>query len=218
VARVARDSGYRVAFADAFGLPVERAVTSLTLRVALASYVRSLVRLNAPFDQAVRGNDSTAISAGARRGFTVFMGKARCGTCHFAPLFNGTQPPEYLSADPEIIGVPDSVMLHHARLDADPGRGRVDRVSMHRFAFKVPTVRNSALTGPYMHNGVYRTLEDVVAFYNAGGGTGIGIDLPYQTLFDHPLELTKGEQADLIAFLQALTDTSGTLPRRTAAR
>jgi cytochrome c peroxidase len=217
VSRVGADSTYRAAFAAAFGVPSDRAVTPLALRVALAAYVRSLVVLNAPFDRAVRG-DSAAMSPEARRGFTVFMGKGRCGTCHFAPLFNGTQPPDFVTTDPEIIGVPDSAVLRHARLDADPGRGGIDRAPMHRFAFKVPTVRNSALTGPYMHNGAYRSLDDVVAFYNAGGGTGIGIDLPYQTLFDHPLDLTKGEQSDLIAFLQALTDTSGTVPRRVAAR
>jgi cytochrome c peroxidase len=209
VSRVGADSTYRAAFADAFGLPPERAVTSLSLRVALASYIRSLVALNAPFDRAVRG-DSTAMSAAARRGFTVFMAKGRCGTCHFAPLFNGTQPPEFLSTDPEIIGVPDRVVLRHARLDADPGRGGIDGVPSHRFAFKVPTVRNTAVTAPYMHNGIYHTLDDVIAFYNAGGGAGIGIDLPYQTLFDHPLALTRRERSDLLAFLRALTDTGGT--------
>jgi cytochrome c peroxidase len=113
-------------------------------------------------------------------------------------------------SDPEIIGVPERPALRHARLDPDPGRGAIDRVDAHRFAFKVPTVRNAALTAPYMHNGAFSSLADVVAFYDAGGGTGIGVDLPYQTLFDQPLKLTRGERTDLIAFLRALTDTSGT--------
>lgn len=211
VRRVAADSGYRAAFATAFGGAPERAVTGIALRVALASYVRSLIALNSPFDRAVRG-DSAAISAAARRGFTVFMGKARCGTCHFAPLFNGTEPPSYVTTDPEIIGVPERPVLEHAHVDPDVGRAAIDQVPSHRFAFKVPTVRNAAVTGPYMHNGAYRTLEEVVAFYNAGGGTGVGIDLPYQTLFDHPLELTQGEQADLIAFMRSLTDTGVAVP------
>ena len=209
VGRVGADSGYRAAFARAFGASPERAVTSVSMRAALASYVRSLTTLNSPFDRAVRG-DSAAMSVTARRGFTVFMGKGRCGTCHFAPLFNGTQPPEFKTTDPEIIGVPDQPVLRHARLDADPGRGLIDRVDSHRFAFKVPTVRNSALTAPYMHNGIYRSLGDVVDFYNAGGGTGIGVDLPYQTLFDQPLKLTRVERDELVAFLRALTDTTGT--------
>jgi cytochrome c peroxidase len=219
VRRVAADSGYRAAFAAAFGAPPERAVTSITLRVALASYVRSLVALNSPFDRAVRG-DSAALSAAARRGFTVFMGKARCGTCHFAPLFNGTEPPSYVTTDPEIIGVPERVALDHAQIDPDPGRAAIDRVPSHGYAFKVPTVRNAAVTAPYMHNGAYLTLDDVVAFYDAGGGTGIGLDLPYQTLFDHPLHMTPGERADLIAFLRSLTDTavSGAPASRVASR
>jgi cytochrome c peroxidase len=181
--------------------------------------VRSLVTLNSPFDRAVRG-DSAALSGAARRGFTVFMGKARCGTCHFAPLFNGTEPPAYVTTDPEIIGVPERPVLRHAQLDPDPGREAIDRVPSHRFAFKVPTVRNAAVTGPYMHNGAYRTLQEIVAFYDAGGGAGIGLDLPYQTLFDHPLKLTPGERADLIAFLRSLTDTSvnGVSRSRVASR
>jgi cytochrome c peroxidase len=219
VRRVAADSGYRAAFANAFGGSPDRAVTGIALRVALASYVRSLVALNSPFDRAVRG-DSAAISTAVRRGFTVFMGKARCGTCHFAPLFNGTEPPAYVTTDPEIIGVPERPVLHHARLDPDPGRAAIDQVRSHRFAFKVPTVRNAAVTGPYMHNGAYRTLDEIVAFYDAGGGTGIGLDLPYQTLFDHPLKMTPGERADLIAFLRSLTDTtvSAVSPSRVASR
>jgi cytochrome c peroxidase len=160
------------------------------------------------------------LSGAARRGFTVFMGKARCGTCHFAPLFNGTEPPAYVTTDPEIIGVPERPVLRHAQLDPDPGREAIDRVPSHRFAFKVPTVRNAAVTGPYMHNGAYRTLQEIVAFYDAGGGAGIGLDLPYQTLFDHPLKLTPGERADLIAFLRSLTDTSvnGVSRSRVASR
>ncbi len=208
VRRVAADSSYRAAFAAAFGGAPDRAITPVTVRVAIAAYERSLVALNSPFDRAV-GGDSEAMSPEARRGFTVFMGKGRCGTCHFAPLFNGTQPPTYRSSDPEIIGVPEQPALQRARLDPDPGRGAIDQVSTHAFAFKVPTVRNAAVTAPYMHNGAFHTLEDVMAFYNAGGGKGIGISLPYQTLFDQSLDLTPTEQSELIAFLRALTDTTG---------
>jgi cytochrome c peroxidase len=207
VSRVGADSSYRAAFAAAYGAPPEKAVTSLSLRAAIATYIRTLVVMNAPFDRAVRGDDA-ALAPAARRGFTVFMGKGRCGTCHFAPLFNGTEPPQFKATDPEIIGVPQEAVLKNARLDPDSGRGFIDVVKSHDFAFKVPTVRNAELTGPYMHNGVYHTLDDVIDFYNAGGGTGIGIDLKYQTLFDHPLEMTKDERADLVAFMKALTDTT----------
>lgn len=74
--------------------------------------------------------------------------------------------------------------------------------------FKTPTVRNVALTAPYMHNGVYATLEQVMDFYNQGGGGGLGFELEHQTLpFDH-LELTQKEQKAIIVFMKTLTDTN----------
>ena len=108
--------------------------------------------------------------------------------------------------------MPQQFALHHAHLDPDSGRGAIDQVRSHDFAFKVPTVREVALTAPYMHNGALHTLDDVIAFYNAGGGVGIGIDLPYQTMFNQPLHLTPNEQHELLEFLHALTDTAGAAP------
>ena len=98
--------------------------------------------------------------------------------------------------------------MHRARLDPDSGRGGFDHVVVHRYAFKVPTLRNVALLAPYMHNGVYTTLDQVVTFYDVGGGAGVGADVPLQTLSRRPLHLTAGERADLVAFLRALTDTT----------
>ena len=106
-----------------------------------------------------------------RRGFNLFMGKARCGTCHFAPLFNGVTPPLYERADVEVIGTPGTPE-HPASLDADSGRARIDRLAEHVAAFKTPTLRNVALTAPYMHNGACRTLDQVIRFYDGGGGQG----------------------------------------------
>jgi len=72
--------------------------------------------------------------------------------------------------------------------------------------FKTPTVRNIELTSPYMHNGVYQTLDEVLHFYNLGGAAGLGIEMEYQTLPPAPLNLTEEEKQDIIAFLKALTD------------
>jgi len=194
----------RAAFARAFGGVADTgAVTSRRIAAALAAYVRSLPVTDAPFDRALRG-DTTAISAAARRGFNVYMGKAACGTCHFAPLFNGVVPTRYTEAEFEVIGVPARAEWRGARVDADSGRGPLNANPLHAFAFKTPTVRHSARTAPYMHNGVYRTLEEVVRFYNLGGGEGIGARTAHQTLPPDPLELTEAEIADLIAFLRAL--------------
>jgi cytochrome c peroxidase len=178
-------------------------VTGLSVRVALAAYVRSLTALDSRFDRAARG-DTAALSAAERAGFTVFMGKGRCGTCHFAPLFNGTVPPEFATSEPEIIGVP---VRGRTVVDADVGRAGVDQMEQHRFAFRVPTLRNVARTAPYMHNGAFATLEQVVDFYDRGGGAGLRKPLPALTLSAQPLHLTRGERSELVAFLRALTDT-----------
>ncbi len=204
--RLRGDSAMRTAFRLALGSRPEAALTPGSVRLALAAYLRTLTAMNARFDQAVRG-DTLALSATEREGFTVYMGKGRCGTCHFLPFFNGTAPPGFLSSEGEIIGVPSAAVTHGARLDPDSGRGGFDRMPIHLFAFKVPTLRNIALTAPYMHNGAYRTLEQVVDFYNRGGGAGIGAEVPGQTLPDRKLDLTVREQRALIAFLGALTDT-----------
>jgi cytochrome c peroxidase len=204
-ARLDRRDAYRRAFAQAYA-GAGPAVTGERIRSVLAAYLRSLEALDSRFDRALRG-DTSAVSAEERLGFTVFMGKGKCGSCHFFPLFNGTVPPIYQEAESEVIGVPERVVSRGARVDPDEGRIRVTRNPLHRFAFKTPTLRNVALTAPYMHNGVFRTLDDVVEFYDAGGGAGIGIDLPNQTLATDSLQLTRAEKRALVAFMESLTDT-----------
>jgi cytochrome c peroxidase len=153
------------------------------------------------------------LSEPARRGFNLFMGKAACGTCHFAPVFNGTVPPDYEDSESEVLGVPAAPVWKDAAIDPDMGRIANRRAAEHapfnQYAFKTPTLRNIALTAPYMHNGVYQTLEEVMQFYNVGGGAGIGIVLPNQTLPPDPLGLSKREIRDIIVFMEALTDTAG---------
>ncbi|HEX6809799.1 MAG TPA: hypothetical protein VF118_17560, partial [Gemmatimonadaceae bacterium] len=144
-----------------------------------------------------------------RFGFTVFAGKARCATCHFLPLVNGTMPPDFVASEAEIIGTPALPNARPARLDPDPGVAGVDAQPVHRAAFKVPTLRNIALTAPYMHNGVFRTLDQVVDFYDQGGGTGSGLHVPNQTLSADSLHLSREEKRALVSFLRALTDTAG---------
>ena len=204
-ARMTRDPALAVRVATALGRPAGAlpAVTERDLRAALAAYLRTLVALDTPVDRALRG-DTLALSPAARRGFTVFMAKGKCGTCHFAPLFNGTVPPAYRKAESEVLGVPGSVAWRGARVSPDVGRYGTFDAPVWRHAFKTPTVREAARTAPYMHNGVYRTLEEVIEFYDRGGGAGIGIDLPHQTLPPEPLRLTRAEKRELLAFLRAL--------------
>ncbi|WP_460941040.1 cytochrome-c peroxidase [Spirosoma humi] len=204
VQKLATSTAYKKAFAQAF----PAGLTAANVRNALACYVRSLTGLNARPDRYLRG-ETVALTASEQLGFNLFLGKARCATCHFFPIYNGFVPPHYEKTESEIIGVPLCRKTKHAKLDTDSGKYNTYQKNLHRFAFKTPSVRNVALTAPYMHNGVYQTLEQVVDFYNRGGGRGIGIRLDGQTLPETALNLTKGEQKALVDFLKALTDTTG---------
>ena len=204
-AHLARRTDYRERFAAVDGRAMT--VTPVAVRQALAAYVRSLGRFDSRFDRAVRGEGT--LTAAERHGFNLFMGRARCGTCHFAPLFNGTAPPDFIASAVEVIGVPNVYAPGtpgRTRIDPDSGRAARDRLEGHLHAFKTPTVRGAAAGGPYMHNGALRTLDDVLDFYDRGGGAGLGADVPNQTLPREPLHLTKGERRALIAFLRALAD------------
>lgn len=210
-ARLARDPRYRPRFAAVAGTAgagaADGAVTPRAVRQALAAYVRSLGRFDSRFDRAVRGEG--VLTPGERRGFNLFMGRARCGTCHFAPLFNGTAPPDFVSSAVEVLGVPARYApgaRGAARVDPDSGRAARDRLDGHLHAFKTPSVRGAALGGPFMHNGALRTLDDVLDFYDRGGGRGLGAAVPNQTLPAEPLHLSPGDRRALVAFLRALAD------------
>ncbi|HEY4218805.1 MAG TPA: cytochrome c peroxidase [Gemmatimonadaceae bacterium] len=207
---ISKRADYRVAFSDVFArasAQTEPAVTPERLQRALAAYVRSLVALDSRFDRAVRG-DTAQMTAVERRGFNLFMGKAGCGTCHFAPLFSGDTPPLYLSSDVEVIGTAVSPAKPSV-LDPDSGRVRIDHRPEHLRAFKTPSLRNVALTAPYMHNGTYSTLEQVIHFYDGGGGQGAGARIANQTLSADSLHLSTDEIRAIVQFLGTLTDTAG---------
>lgn len=200
-----KDSAYTRLFSKAFAAGRNN-ITEENIANALASFLRSLTSLQSRFDGYMNG-DTLALNATEKKGFNIFMGKGKCGTCHFAPLFNGVAPPYFAEPESEVLGVPAG-NRPHAPLDKDPGKYVLYKISIHRYAFKTPTVRNSALTAPYMHNGVFPTLESVIDFYDKGGGAGLGIAPPNQTLPADKLRLTPQEKKALVAFMQALTDTS----------
>jgi cytochrome c peroxidase len=201
---------YAALFATAFGA-TQPAITPLRVRQALAAYERSLATMDTRFDRAARG-DTSALSAGERRGFTLFMGKAGCGTCHFAPLFSGVTPPLYMSSDVEVIGTPSS--SRDARvLDPDSGRAGIDHLPAHLRAFKTPSLRNIAGSKPYMHNGAFRSLDDVIRFYDGGGALGAGAPIANQTLAPDSLHLSASERSAIIAFIGSLTSDQPASPR-----
>ena len=200
-------SEYKQLFGDAFANG--QGISKNTIATALAAYVGSLNTFNSSVDKYIR-HETESLPEDVKRGFNIFMGKAACGTCHFAPLFSGTVPPDYRESESEVLGV--AATDNNKLLDSDMGRaaGRLkERVYFYERSFKTATTRNVALTAPYMHNGAYPTLESVMRFYNGGGGAGHGLEVPHQTLSADPLHLSKREVKDVIAFMNALTDTTG---------
>ncbi|HRG23760.1 MAG TPA: cytochrome c peroxidase [Chitinophagaceae bacterium] len=209
VQELKKNAEYAAKFKKAY--PAEKETVSIfTIANAISSYVRSLRSLNSRFDQYMRG-DRTQLTIAEKNGFNLFAGKGKCATCHFIPLFNGVVPPFFAETESEVVGVPKTKDKKGAVLDEDEGKYSFTRSMIHKYSFKTPTLRNIALTGPYMHNGVYDSLEEVMEFYNNGGGKGLNIAPPNQTLPFDKLSLSKKEIADIIAFMRALTDTSRSL-------
>jgi cytochrome c peroxidase len=181
-------------------------INNLNVRHAIATYIRSLTPFNSKFDRNMQNLEET-LSKEEILGFNLFMGKAACATCHFPPTFYGTVPPKYDETEFENIGVTKTADLKNPILDDDPGLYYPFRVEERRRFFKTATVRNIELTSPYMHNGAFETLEQVLEFYNSGGGQGLGLEVPYQTLPSDSLHLKNSETDAIIAFMKTLTDT-----------
>ena len=199
---VEEDTAYQNLFSEVY--PGQEFDKTRIIR-AIASYTSTLNALNSRFDKNMRG-ELDDFTEQEKLGLNLYMGKALCATCHFVPLTNGTVPPVFSDTEREILGTPQTAS--NLKVDDDEGFYFVYEVDIHRFMFKTPTIRNAELTAPYMHNGVYNSLEQVMDFYNKGGGAGMGFDLPHQTLPFDSLSLTFDEQEAIIAFMKTLTDTT----------
>ncbi len=197
---ILKDSSYVRLFKEAFGT-VPRSNRE-TVR-AISIFVATLNGFNSKFDKNIRGEINT-FTAQEKYGFNLFMGKALCATCHFIPLTNGTVPPYFNETEKEVIGVPKT--KNNKEIDSDRGFYWVYEEDLHDKMFKTPTIRNIEHTAPYMHNGVYKTLAEVMDFYTKGGGAGLGFDVPHQTLPFDNLDLSKDEQQAIIAFMKTLND------------
>jgi parallel beta-helix repeat protein len=173
--------------------PAVSAVSFENVTRALAAFERTLRSDRSRFDR-YRAGESSVLTASERRGLTLFRSlKTRCFECHGFPTF--------ANPDFKVIGVPDL-----AGQPADLGRAEAAGGKPYERAFKVPTLRNVARTAPYMHNGRFATLREVVLFYQKGGGRGHGLDLPNLDDKIRAFALTTEEQDDLVAFLESLTD------------
>jgi cytochrome c peroxidase len=197
---ILQDSTYKSLFKEAYN---EISNRNIDVVKAIATYVGTLNGFNSKFDRNMRGEEET-FTQSEKEGMNLFMGKALCATCHFIPLTNGTVPPFFQETEREVIGVPNT--SENIALDDDVGYYWKFNEPLHKGMFKTPTVRNASLTAPYMHNGVYNTLEEVIDFYNKGGGGGLGFDIEHQTLPFDNLQLTDREQQALVDFVKTLTD------------
>lgn len=186
VKRLNADSAYVRAFRKLFNsVPTEK-----NLLNALAAYERTLETANSPYDRYINGDDQ-AISPAAARGRLLFIGKANCSNCHSGEDFTADRFKN--------IGLYNGITL------TDAGRFEVTRDSAQLGFFKVPGLRNVAITAPYMHNGMFKTLREVIQYYNNPDAIvhdGIKRDLSLNT----PLNLTATEIDELEAFLRTLTD------------
>lgn len=178
---------YRAFFIKIFGTTANKE----NLVEALASYERTLETNNTAFDNYMNGKDTVSFSASARRGREIFNVKGKCFDCHFGPDFTGD--------DFKNIGLFNGKNLN------DSGRFVVTRNPEDIGRFKVPGLRNIAITKPYMHNGMFKTLKEVIDYYDMPDKV-ISNSVNRDTLLLHPLNLTPQEKKDLEAFLNSLTD------------
>jgi len=177
--------GYVTAFEKAY--PGE-GINKETVGKAIAGFERTVVSRDSPFDHWAEGDES-AVTPSVKRGFALFTGKANCVACHQGGNFTDQG-------------------FHNLGLkgNADPGRFAIVPVRVALGAFKTPTLRDVALTAPYMHNGSYLTLEEVVDHYDRGGDDKENLDPNLK-----PLKLTDQEKRDLVEFMKSLTGTQMTI-------
>ena len=182
--RLNADSTYIKMADQAYG----RTPDAFVITRALACFERSLLSGNSPFDQYSTQNKLNALTDAQKRGMDLFFSdRANCSKCHSSFDFSN-----YAFENNGLYESYD-----------DEGRFRLTGIENDRALFKVPSLRNVELTAPYMHDGSFATLEEVVDHYNIGGGNH-----PHKSHLIKPLDLTKAEKEDLIQFLKSLTDES----------
>ena len=212
-ARLAFVPEYREAFAMVFG---DDWPNIRHAYMAIAAYERTLVQTDTPFDDYMRGDDN-ALSEQQQRGLGIFAGKGNCIACHNGPLLSneayynlGVPPYDGWDDDPfaqitfrfELYAKGVTEAMYRSTKD-DPGLYFRTKQETDKGKFRVPSLRYTQYTYPYMHNGMIETLRDVVEFYNDGGGENEFAK--NKTALIQPLGLTDGEMDDLVAFLESLS-------------
>jgi len=196
-------------YAEAFKKIFGGEVTRERVVMAIASFERTLISVNSPLDKYLDG-DKKALSQDAKKGLEIFRGKGKCADCHYGVnladdkfyALNVLENPALLN-DPRVTATMRFVAkVYHYKdyknLKEDPGRYLITKKKKDWKAFRTPALRDISKTGPYMHNGVFNTLDEVIEFFNMGGGKGNKVL--------KPLGLTDNEKKYLKTFLvEALT-------------
>ena len=178
---------YRKFFIKIFGHPADKK----SLTDAIAAFERTLETSNSAFDNYMSGKDTTQFTASAKRGREIFNVKGKCFDCHFGPDFT--------------TDLFRNIGIFNGKDLNDSGRFVVTRDPKDIGRFKTPGLRNVAMTAPYMHNGMHKTLREVIDYYNEPDKF-ISNSVNRDTLLAKPLGLTEQEKQDLEAFLNSLTD------------
>ncbi|MCU0536062.1 MAG: di-heme enzyme [Hydrococcus sp. Prado102] len=217
LALLRQDPTYRQLFTAAFGTG-EKAINLSNLTKALASFERSLISFNSPYDRYRFRGDRAAISASAKRGEALFHSeRMECFHCHGGLNFSDSIKHERLAFT--------EMAFHNTGLYNIDGKGsypsnntgvyEITQQTADMGRFKAPTLRNIALTAPYMHDGSIATLEEAIEHYRVGGRTlhsgeyaGVGRENPFKSQFISGFEIAEAEKRDLLAFLHSLTDES----------
>ena len=182
--RIENDEEYESMFSEAY----DREPDAFGISRAIACFERTMISGKSRFDQYEYQGVSNALSDQELRGKALFFSaETECSSCHIPPLFTNYEF--------------ENIGLYTAYTDS--GRARISDQPEDRGKFKVPTLRNVEVTGPYMHNGSIASLEEVVEHFNSGGADHIN-----QSAYVKPLNLTNQDKADLVAFLKSLTDQS----------
>ena len=187
IARLQQSNTYNVYFKNLFGSEPNRN----NLAAAIAAFERTLETSDSPFDEWKFSDNPAAVSDAVKRGFDLFNGKGKCIKCHFGA--------DFTQSDFRNIG------LFDGRKFNDSGRIVISKQPDDLGRFKVGSLRNVAITAPYMHNGMFKTLKEVIEFYNDPSRV-IPDAINRDTILQKPLGLSNQEINDLVAFLRALTD------------
>ena len=192
--RISADNKYQNMFKDSFG---EKSINKNNVAVALSAYQRSLVSGGSAYDRWYYESEADAMGPSAQRGYQLFAGQAQCWQCH------QIAGPGVLFNDNLFHNTGVSFRSHKLGLSEDLGRYEITKLEYDKRSFKTPTLRNVALTAPYMHDGSLSTLEEVVKFYNNGGS-----DDPLLSPIMGSLNLSENDIKDIVKFLHALNGDS----------